>query len=300
MVCVDVGTATDIFEGNEILWEYRWVVSELPNFPDVSRDKIEAMMAEMENRYRAAGSQLRAFHLMKMFTYAKMGDFAAAEKSRKSFEPAPRDWLSDSPRLEQNFLVFYHAARGEYETAFSLSEGVLSGEIDDPGFFGQDSAELLIPLLEKGRVHEAIRVQQKGYPHIAEHSSWLWNIAQHIEFLARIDDYDNALSIVKAHLAFAIKTPRMIYRFFFLRSLWILGERLNHHADTALLEKFDHLLRKQPTFKVAKRTLVTTLWDEITQLSERFDRRNGNEFFAQQLNKARAASILPNPAGSPS
>src|SRR5690242_15189094 len=40
----------------DILWEYRWVISELPHFPQVPRRQIEDTIAEMGRRYRAAGS----------------------------------------------------------------------------------------------------------------------------------------------------------------------------------------------------------------------------------------------------
>lgn len=289
----------ELFDGNEILWAYRWVVSELPNFPDVSRDKIEAMMAEMESSYRAAGSQLRAFYLMKMFTYAKMGDEVAAEQSLRLYEPAPRDWLSDTPRLEQNFLVFFYATFGNTEKAFKLSENVIRGHVDDPGFFGQDSAELLMPLLKQGRVADAIRVQKKGYPFVAEHSSWLWNIAQHVEFLARIDDFNNAIAIINEHLGFALRTPRMIYRFFFLRSMWIVNERVTRE-NSLYMREYDRVLRKFPTFRNETLSLSDRLWNEITELAERFDQRNGNDFFTQHLTSAKTASVLPNPTGSAS
>ena len=278
----------DLLNGDSILWEYRWVVSELPNFPDVSRETIEAMMNDMETRYREVGSQLRAVHLMKNFTYTKLGDHTNAEQFRLLFNNAPRDFLSDAPRQEQNLLIFYHATFGEYDKALALGQNVLDGQVYEPGFFGQDCSELLLPLLELNRVPEAIRIQKKGYPYVAEHPSWLWNIAQNIEFLARIDDFDNALSILKEHFAYAMRTPRMVSRFFFLRAIWILAERLNHANDVSRMMKLDKLARKHYDSMDMQQPLTNSLWREIMQLAQRFDQRNGNEFFTQQCERAQS------------
>src|SRR5262245_44004775 len=42
----------DRFLWEGVLWEYRWVISELPTLPTVSRAQIDDMIADMTGRYR--------------------------------------------------------------------------------------------------------------------------------------------------------------------------------------------------------------------------------------------------------
>lgn len=36
----------------ELLWKYKWVAHSLPQFPDVTLERIEALLADMAERYR--------------------------------------------------------------------------------------------------------------------------------------------------------------------------------------------------------------------------------------------------------
>src|SRR5262245_33567715 len=53
------------FNGEALLWKHRWVVFSLPLFPQVSREQILASLEDMTQRYRRAGSTLRAVHLLR-------------------------------------------------------------------------------------------------------------------------------------------------------------------------------------------------------------------------------------------
>lgn len=66
------------FKERELLWEYKWVVENLPNFPEVTRPQIEAMLADMVRRYERAGSTLHAVHKKRRGVLLAMGDLAGA------------------------------------------------------------------------------------------------------------------------------------------------------------------------------------------------------------------------------
>src|SRR5947209_2688827 len=91
----------------DILWQYRWVISNLPQFPEVPRKQIEDAIADMTVRYRAAGSTLRPVHLLRLNTAIKLRDPEMAAAAHRDWQAAGRDWLSDDPRTEQSFVVDY-------------------------------------------------------------------------------------------------------------------------------------------------------------------------------------------------
>src|SRR5947207_3174476 len=53
------------FPPEDLLWAYRWVICELTSFPQVARSRFDELLAEMEKRYRAFGSTLRGYWLLR-------------------------------------------------------------------------------------------------------------------------------------------------------------------------------------------------------------------------------------------
>ena len=48
------------YHTSDLLWEYRWVLSELTAFPQIGREQIESMYEDMVQRYRQAGASMRS------------------------------------------------------------------------------------------------------------------------------------------------------------------------------------------------------------------------------------------------
>ncbi|OWK46670.1 hypothetical protein [Fimbriiglobus ruber] len=285
------------FPPNQILWEYRWVISELPHFPQVPREQIENTIREMATRYRAAGSTLRAVHLMRIFTYTKMCDVAAAEAAYADWRAVERDWLSDSPRQELNLLVNFYAFAGWYEKAINESPNVMTGRVDDAGLFAQDSAELLVPFLTLGRVTDAARIQRSAYRYLARKPGYIDHMAFHVEFLARTDNFPGATRVVDDHMALAVPTKQYVSRTHFLRSVLLLVERLRRAGHDR------HAFKLPPDVPVSSdaggcdlSALSEWLTAEVRDYSARFDARNGNTAFTDKLNAVPDLAARPAPA----
>lgn len=285
----------DAIPPEKLLWEYRWVISELAHFPQVPRAQIEATMAEMTDRYRAAGSTLRPVHLLRTYTYVRMGDLKAAEAAYLKFSATGRDWLSDSERQELNLSVHFLVAAGRGDAAIVRSKGVLAGRVDEPGFFGEDSAELLGPLLDRDRVDDAVRVQRAGYKYLARKHGYLWHYSLHIAFLARIDEFTAAARVVTDHLPIALDSKQFADRTHFLRSVLLLVGRLRRQGNGRCR------LRLPKGLPVASdadgcdlAALEQWLRHEVADYSAQFDARNGTTYFADKL--AAVAELAARPA----
>ncbi|MBY0456190.1 MAG: hypothetical protein K2V38_02515, partial [Gemmataceae bacterium] len=46
----------DRFDPSGLLWKYKWVLDAVAEYPQFSREQIESMLADMERRYKEAGS----------------------------------------------------------------------------------------------------------------------------------------------------------------------------------------------------------------------------------------------------
>ena len=283
---------------SDVLWEFRWVISELPHFPQVPRQQIEDTIQDMVRRYRAAGSTLRPVHLLRTFTYTKMGDRPAAAAALRDFEAAPRDALSDTPRQELNLVVNHLAFAGRWREAIDLSPKVMAGRVDEPGFFGQDSSELLIPLLELGQVADAVRVQRTGYRYLAKKPGLLAHIAFHVEFLARVDNFAGAVKVAEEHLPIAVETKQYVYRTHFLRSFLLLVDRLRRAGHAAHKFRLPAAVPVKAGRAGGHDLVALTEWlnADVTDWSDRFDARNGNRYFAEKLAALPDLAARPAPA----
>jgi hypothetical protein len=280
----------------DILWQYRWVISHLPQFPQVPRAQIEDAIADMTRRYQAAGSTLRPVHLLRLNTAIKLRDRAMAAEAKEAWEKSGRDWLSDDPRTEQSFVVDYLVFVGRDREAVDLCPQVMAGRADDVHFFGTDSAELLIPLLNLGRVADAARVQRSGYRYVARKNRYLDMLGCHVEFLARTDNFPAAIKVFEEHVGYALTTQQLMDRFDFLRAGLILVERLRRAGHVL----FKLRLPKELPVRAADRAyplaeLADWLRADLTGLADRFDARNGNDDYATQLRAVPDLAARPAP-----
>lgn len=284
----------DTIPPDQILWQYRWVISELPHFAEVPRKQIDDTIQDMIHRYRAAGSTLRPVHLLRMVTSVRLGDVAMGTAAHQDWVRAGRDELSDSPRQEQNLLANFLAFAGRRDELFAVSKSVLDGRVDEPGFFGEDSSELLIPLLELGRVADAIRVQRSGYRYLARKEGYLHHLSFHVEFFARIDNWTGAGKVFEDHAAMALATRQYCDRFRYLRAGLILSERLQQAGETSFKFKLPTDLPIQPRGRAYDlRELSDWIRKDISGYAQRFDARNGTAYYMQLLRNIGAIVTAP-------
>src|SRR5262249_18653540 len=48
------------FDQHDLLWKYKWVIGNGYKFPEIDRPRLEALLADVERRYREAGSTMHA------------------------------------------------------------------------------------------------------------------------------------------------------------------------------------------------------------------------------------------------
>src|SRR5262249_61142281 len=54
-----VDRSPEEFDENDLLWEYKWIATLLPQYPQITRTQILEMLDDLKRRYLHAGSSLR-------------------------------------------------------------------------------------------------------------------------------------------------------------------------------------------------------------------------------------------------
>jgi hypothetical protein len=267
----------------QILWEFRWVVSSLPTFPEITRAKINEMKAEMVSRYQSAGASPRSYWLMCRKMAVDMGDAEAAIEADLCLQRSPIDWLADGPETETGFEITYRLFRKQYAKSLAAAEQFLTRNLRSDHFEGQACADALLPLLRLGRAAEAMPYHRRGYKLRGDIVRHLDSIAKHIEFLALTDNLSRATRLFEKHLPDALRTTNLFNRLRFLNDTLPLLDRLIRAGKKGVT------IRVPDECPIAEEGLVMVCelrgWVHSTasDLAQRFDERNGNDYFAGRL-----------------
>ncbi len=281
----------ETFSPEPLLWKHRWVVFSLPLFPQVSRQQIATSLEEITERYRNAGSTLRAIHLLRRNVAVRMGDHQRADEAHEAYCSSPRDWLSDGPENEQDFLVEYLTFSGQDEQALAAAQPLLTGPFRRRYEPVSTYPELLPPLMRLGRPEQALEYHRRGWKLLAdkavEHN--LTEYADHLTFLSLTDNWPRGLRIVQRVLPTALATASQALRFDFFLACHFFFDRLAQNGSAAnpggtvplRLPKAFPLYDAGRTYEPQK--LANWFGQQVGELAALFDNRNGNSFFRERI-----------------
>lgn len=276
----------DRFPEHEILWEFRWVVSSLTRFPDVSRAKIDEMQSDMAARYMKAGVSPRPFALMCRKMAIDMGDRARADEMNQWYRRSYRDWMCDGVATEIAFEVTYRQFRREYAKSLRVAAPLLDGRVKDKFFLPITRADVLMPLLRAGRLSEAMAIQGQSYRKLRGDASSVDSSALHISFLALTGNSASATRILDRHLLDALSDSCRFTKFWFIRESLVLLDRLIRDRKSTIKVR---LPKGCPIAAVKGQNPVVELRTWLFELAlgfgERFDERNGNSYYVDRLNE---------------
>jgi hypothetical protein len=272
------------FPITRILWEFRWVVSSLCTFPEVSKEKISEMLGEMGRRYVQAGTSPRSFLLMWRKMAVDMGDAKLAADTDLAFRHSPVDWMTDGLPTEQGFEITFRLFRNESDKALKAATPFLTRQIRSDHFEGQACAEVLLPMLKQGRAAEAMVYHHRGYKLRGKNVRHLDSVAMHIRFLALTDNLGRAVRLFEKHLPDALRTSNVFNRMRFLIDTVPLLDRLRKagQARARLRVPSECPLAgagECPTVPAVRRWMKET----AGQLAAAFDTRNGNDYYTNRL-----------------
>ena len=110
-----------------ILWRNKWIVDNAPDYPQIPLAQIEALLADMQRRYAAAGIGPEPVAKCRYeFVSATRGE-AAAEAEFDAWTALPRCGMSDCPACSARARAEHWCGQGRYERALELLAPVLQG-----------------------------------------------------------------------------------------------------------------------------------------------------------------------------
>lgn len=69
------------YDSQELLWQYKWVLENVADFPTIPKEQIDHLFDDMKRRYKHAGSTLHAYWGIQRNNALIMGDKEHAKKA---------------------------------------------------------------------------------------------------------------------------------------------------------------------------------------------------------------------------
>ena len=271
-------------EDSDLLWVYKWFCQELPKFPEITQAQIEQTFADMTARYQRAGSSLRAVYQLRTMAATIMGDRSAAKTWERKWQEAASDGSNDCPACELHYrLDCLLLLEDNIERALATVTPILEERLCCSEIPHLTLGLVLLPLIQQERWQEAARLHLRGYRLVARNRRYLKTVGEHLLFLTLAREFERALSLLEQHLIWALESRDLYGSFYFYRACYLLLRQLQ--SDRSELRML--LPSRFPNYRTDgcyELNAITAWFEDITEhIARRFDSRNGNRFFSNEL-----------------
>lgn len=274
------------FAESDLLWEYKWVISTLDEFPQISIGQMEAATADLERRFQRHGASLRPVHTLRCKMHKALGNAAQVRELLPAWKKAGRGYLSDCAACDRNSLATMHAFLKQDRRVLQYAEPLLEFKMQCAEVPQATFAHVLLPLLRLQRPEEAQRLHQQGYPLVKGKPSFLDTISEHMIFLVLMSEQKTAIKVFEQHTRLALETRSPARRFEFLRAVLFLFLQLlkapQQHKRFRLPETFP-LWKENGLYDLAE--VANWIEGEARSIAKQFDERNRNSHRTEELDE---------------
>lgn len=274
----------DAYDEYDLLWSFKWILGSLPDFVNVSRQKIESVQDDFENRLLQLNYGLAPLYKLKCRNALDLGDVEATRHWYAKWKAAPYDPLQDCPACQVNTDGETQIFLGHPEEGLNVLAPVLKGKLSCHAVPNTTYGLVLEPLTVLGRDEEATRNHRTGYRTVSGNPDFLGSVADHLVYSVRIGDTAQGSRIFQKHLPIALNTmedePRrefLVASSIFLRHLADKSHRKRKLTvpDSLACHRADHL------YDCGE--LSEWFQEYAGQCVAEFDRRNGNDYYSKKM-----------------
>jgi hypothetical protein len=275
----------------DLMWQFKWMVENLPFFPQVTRAQIEATFDDMERRYTDHGISLRPAWMHRGMAAAKMGDGPERIRElRTKWQDLRRDAYADCRACESHKEMEIHLALDEPDRALAISAPLCDGRSGCAEVPASTLGELLMVLHERGETERADELHQRGYRLCHTNPEFTSTMGRHLHYATLRGNLEEATRIFERHLIWALemRTPDWVFTFY-LGVLSYLTRMCVDSAELRVRLPIEFELHRDDGVYDARQILG---WFETKSrdIAKQFDARNGNERYTRLVDTALATA----------
>lgn len=281
-------------EDMDLLWYYKWMSEAVALNPAFPQSQVDQVLDDMERRYRGAGVGLSGVWQAKMSNAATAGRFNDAARFRAAREELPRDDYSHCDACVRSDDADFFRRLGDEATALKLFDEIIEKNVSCGSEPERAQGAALLPLLRAGRFDEAKWHHFRSYRAAAADPDGFGILANHLVFLAVTGNAERGLSLLERHIADLPKDPLDVARrFYALVSYGVLLDAVARTGHGEIEVRGSDIPDVAAIFGTESRLhtvaeLAAGSWRVAAEIAKAFDARNGNQYFASEVERARA------------
>lgn len=268
---------------HDLCWDFKWILTASPEFPQISLKEIDSYFEEYKKRCKKHGYSLRSYYHKTRSVYMYI-DAEKAEEANRKMQLFPRDDMSDCLACELNAQVEYDIFTGQVDKAFKEVEPILNNELSCSEVPGMTYSVLMNYYCKKHDEEKAKEYFNLLYQLVFKKKAFgltgetvgnmlfycgLYDKAQGVELFRKVIKEENE----NKNPYLAMEFARGAY--FFFHALQEEREFLNITLPQMPIAK------TKDGYQVAE--LAKFYYDKYTDLAKRFDERNGNSYYMEQI-----------------
>jgi hypothetical protein len=268
----------ELFNGRNLFDEYAELIGQLANFDAVTRPQLDAMLADLSDRMTRAGLSLGLVWSMKREMAPDVGDRGLSREAMRQLHR-----LGWGPHLT-TANRFYHALFvGDEDEAMRLADRdwLLPGR---PLPASSKWFKALILLLKRGRHDELRRWQARATAATRVTDCCYWEYGAIVASLALSGRLADAARLCGQCQRAVREDTDPLTRLHFHLNMLVLFDRLHAIGTESVLVRFHgDVPGRLPSGRYIVSSVRDWMHAAAADLAARFDRRNGTDYYAEQL-----------------
>ncbi|MGE0434317.1 MAG: hypothetical protein AB7K09_17880 [Planctomycetota bacterium] len=285
----------DDFHEAELFWQYKWIVSALPAFPQISRQQIEESLDDFELRYRRNGNTMRPVWLMRQRVAEMMGEPDKQDVFYAKWQDAEYDENDDCEACETDTIADYELDRGRLEQGLKKYAPVLTGKLTCETKPHSSYGRVLQPLLQLGRLREAKQYHDRGREMtLPRPDQFLQSFGRHFNYLGLTGGFAEGVKMFERTVRALVTAGDPLDHFCYLLGLRLLFDRMNRANQAPVKLRMPDGIPLPPRDDQSYPPGELLQWCEgrLDELATAFDTRNGNSRYAGDIEASRALNDL--------
>jgi hypothetical protein len=256
---------------HELFWQFKNMVGDMTDYPDIPLRRIEAALDDMERRYRESGHSLQAVHKRRYLVAEHVGA-ADTDHWYEMWQAAPRDALSDCIGCDPSTAAHHLNERGRWAETVGLAAPLLDGRFTCYQQPQTILTHLMVAYARLGEPEKAADAHRRAYQHQHKHLTDLQEIGEHVRFCALTRNEHRGLKILRRHVDWLDRAPSPMAEMMFAAHASLLLRRLTESGQGGMI------VRRAGRDEIVAAELWPELAARARALAARFDARNGNGY----------------------
>jgi len=261
---------------------FKWIIEDIGDFYQITVEMAESYFEEFKKRCEMYGYSLRTYYMKKMLFYVHSKPEKAKEL-HELFRKSERDDLSDCEACEMSHDIRMEFNFGTEEKALAmlnemLEKGISCGEVPEVTY-----GKCIEHFTKIGAIYEAEHYSSLLMPMIRGNDNFLMETA-HILLLKSMTEPNEALALFEEYFKNYERSRNPKMRFYFEDASARFFSSLLNAEHTCIRLRLPH------SFKLYKENdeydtdeLREYFYSKAKETAEKFDRRNGDSFYADML-----------------